>query len=359
MNTPTCNEDIAALVREDGPPAIAQGAGTKAPLCHVAGETRLINLSGIAGIIDYDPSEYVFTARAGSTLKEINTALRKNGQYLPFDPPLVEAGGTLGGTVAAGLSGPGRIRYGGLRDFIIGAKFVNGEGKILKGGGKVVKNAAGFDFPKFLAGSLGRLAIFLEISFKVFPEPEGRLTMRFNSKSLIEGLGKLLQASLSSWEPEALELEADGQFFLRLAGDRSALRPRAERILGELGGGVILDEEAASIYWRNLANFSWSHEHSTFAKVPISPQLVPRLDAALTPLLVERRYGLAGNVAWLAWSESQVLAEVDAALRELGLPGLVLRGDATGPFLGHRRNFAIHDQIKHAFDPEGRFPSFS
>ena len=168
MNTPTCNEDVAALVREDGPPAIAQGAGTKAPLCHVEGETRLINLSGIAGIIDYDPSEYVFTARAGSTLKEINTALRQNGQYLPFDPPLVEAGSTLGGTVAAGLSGPGRIRYGGLRDFIIGAKFVNGEGKILKGGGKVVKNAAGFDFPKFLAGSLGRLAIFLEISFKVF-----------------------------------------------------------------------------------------------------------------------------------------------------------------------------------------------
>ena len=103
--------------------------------------------------------------------------LAEHGQYLPFDPPLAAAGATLGGTVAAGLSGPGRYRYGGVRDFVLGVRFVDGMGNLVRGGGKVVKNAAGFDFPKLMVGSLGRLGVLAELSFKVFPQPPAFATL--------------------------------------------------------------------------------------------------------------------------------------------------------------------------------------
>ncbi len=357
MNILSTIEEVGAFLREDSSPILAKGAGTKAPLLTVDDETSIVDLSGLTGIVEYEPSEYVFTARAGTPLAEINQALGEHNQYLPFDPPLAEVGATLGGTVAAGLSGPGRLRYGGLRDFIIGVCFANGSGKIVKGGGKVVKNAAGFDFPKFLAGSLGRFAVLLELTFKVFPKPEAQLTLRFDSKTLPIAIDKLSLASLSAWEPDALELEADGQLFLRLAGDRAGLRPRAESILRELDDGRILSEEDASSYWRNIANFSWAGTGTTYAKTPISPLLIPKLDAALDRLPVERRYGMAGNVAWLFWSSDEIVPDINAVLRYFELSALVVRGNAKAFFLGHRQDCSIYAQVKAAFDPDGRFPS--
>src|SRR5436190_11409249 len=113
----------------------------------------------LSGMMEYDPAEFTFTALAGTPLAVVQKELAGNGQYLPFDPPLAAQGATLGGTVAAGLSGPGRLRYGGVRDFIVGVQWVDGSGTVIRGGGKVVKNAAGFDFPKLFTGSLGRLGI--------------------------------------------------------------------------------------------------------------------------------------------------------------------------------------------------------
>src|SRR5439155_368623 len=138
-------------------------------------------LSRLSGIVEYEPSEFTFTALAGTPLKAIIAALAERGQYLPFDPPLADAGATLGGTIAAGLSGPGRVRFGGLRDFILGVRFVDGEGRILRMGGKVVKNAAGFDLPKFFVGSAGRFGVLAEITFKVFPRPAATRTLRLDA----------------------------------------------------------------------------------------------------------------------------------------------------------------------------------
>src|SRR5207253_308179 len=138
--------------------------------------------AGLRGITEYDPSEFTFTAGAGTPVREIVAALAERGQYLPFDPMLADAGATLGGTVAAGLSGPGRFRFGGLRDFILGVQFVDGEGRVLRMGGKVVKNAAGFDLPKFFVGSVGRFGILTELTFKVFPRPVATRTLRLDAK---------------------------------------------------------------------------------------------------------------------------------------------------------------------------------
>src|SRR5437660_3460343 len=135
-------------------------------------------MTGLSGIVEYEPSEFTFTALAGTRVTEIAEALRKRGQYLPFVRLLWVAGATLGGTVASGLSGPGRFRFGGLRDFILGVRFVDGTGRLLRMGGKVVKNAAGFDLPKFFVGSLGRFGVLAEITFKVFPQRLASRTLK-------------------------------------------------------------------------------------------------------------------------------------------------------------------------------------
>src|SRR5437660_7832676 len=159
-------------------------------------------MTGLSGIVEYEPSEFTFTALAGTRVTEIAEALRKRGQYLPFDPMWQEAGATLGGTVASGLSGPGRFRFGGLRDFILGVRFVDGTGRLLRMGGKVVKNAAGFDLPKFFVGSLGRFGVLAELTFKVFPRPPSRLTLRLAARDMASAAQMMIEAGNTHREPE-------------------------------------------------------------------------------------------------------------------------------------------------------------
>ena len=142
--TPGTIDDLRQCVT-DQPCALARGAGTKPALSRGTGDIAMIDMTGIRGVLTYDPVEFTISALAGTPLREIDAALAENGQWLPFDPPLTDAGATIGGTVAAGLSGAGRLRFGGLRDFLIGVRFVDGEGELVCGGGSVVKNAAGFD----------------------------------------------------------------------------------------------------------------------------------------------------------------------------------------------------------------------
>src|SRR5688500_13334503 len=148
---------------------------------------------------------------------------------------LVERGATLGGTVAAGLSGPGRYRYGGVRDFILGVRYVDGTGELVRGGGKVVKNAAGFDLPKLFGGSLGQLGALVELSFKVFPRPEATLTLRHTLPTLEAALAALQRLYLAPLDMEALDLTVDGDgpaLWVRLGGLGHVLAARAERVRG-------------------------------------------------------------------------------------------------------------------------------
>ena len=142
----TSVEDVQEAIGA-GACVLARGGGTKPALSSVA-DAAVLDLSALRGITEYQPSEFTFSARAGTPLAEIASALAEHGQALPFDPPLVDAGATVGGAIAAGLSGSGRYRYGGIRDFLLGVRFVDGQGRLVRGGGKVVKNAAGFDLPK-------------------------------------------------------------------------------------------------------------------------------------------------------------------------------------------------------------------
>jgi FAD/FMN-containing dehydrogenase len=170
------------------------------------GEPVLLDVSQLSGVLDYSAAECTFSARAGTTIAEIEQMLARDGLYLPFEPPFGDRGATLGGTVAAGLSGPGRLRYGGVRDFLLGVRFVDGEGRVAQGGGRVVKNAAGFSMQHLLLGSLGRLGVLVELNFKVFPRPPARRTIAAEFDSFARALDALVRLRRSTFEPDAAEL---------------------------------------------------------------------------------------------------------------------------------------------------------
>ena len=133
LDRPTSIAEVEAAVRAAPPGSriLAHGRGTKPPLSTSPDDAVTLDVSGLSGIIEYEPGEFTFTALAGTPIEDIAAALAEHGQFLPFDPPLVEAGATLGGTVAAGLSGPGRYRYGGVRDFVLGIRYVDGAGEVV------------------------------------------------------------------------------------------------------------------------------------------------------------------------------------------------------------------------------------
>ncbi|MBM3852343.1 MAG: FAD-binding protein, partial [Verrucomicrobia bacterium] len=275
---PSTPEELAAAVRA-AERIVVLGAGTKPRLCAHAHNRTRISMTALRGIAEYEPSEFTFTARAGTPVREIAAALGERGQYLPFDPLLAEAGATLGGTVAAGLNGPGRWRFGGLRDFILGVRFVDGEGRLLRMGGKVVKNAAGFDLPKFFVGSAGRYGALAEISFKVFPRPAARRTLRLAAPDDGAKVRLLTECAGTRWELDALEAAVDEPaVYARLGGPAEAIAALGAEMLARYPG-VVLPEIEADELWRAIGGFAWAHADGALAKFALTPLQVPEFSA--------------------------------------------------------------------------------
>ncbi len=312
-----------------------------------------LEVSGLAGVLEYEPQEYTFTAWAGTRVAEVAQLLSEHRQYLPFDPPFLKAGATLGGTVAAGLSGPGRYRYGGVRDFLLGVKFVDGSGELRMGGGKVVKNAAGFDFPKLMVGSLGQFGVLTELTFKVFPRPEAFAALRVTLPSFAESLTAMNKLAMSGLELTCLELSPPGTLLLRVGGRAEALGRRLERLQAFVGQiGEALTGEAEEALWEDARDFAWLPEGHRLVKVALSPAKVLRLEQALISLNPPRRYGVGGNVLYLAWPAE---AELDTLLKGLELSGLALTGTWPTPLLGRQNGGAFLQRIRRVLDPAGKF----
>jgi glycolate oxidase FAD binding subunit len=228
-----------------------------------------------AGIVDYAPTELVVTVRSGTPLAELEAALAEQNQMLPFEPPHFGDGATIGGAVAAGLAGPRRVAAGSLRDFVLGASLINGHGDVLAFGGRVMKNVAGYDMARVLAGSLGTLGILVDVSLKVLPKPVAERTLRFELdeataiRQLNEWGGQPLPVSASAW--------LDGVLHVRLSGARAAVDTAQAR----LGGSVV---DNADRWWADLreqrhAFFSGSGVLWRLAVAPTTPPL--RLPATL------------------------------------------------------------------------------
>lgn len=351
---PTSAQEIQQIVHQSSHLRV-RGGGSKPALSAPTDDALLLDLSELAGLVEYEPAEYTFTAQAGTPVADIQAVLAREGQYLPFDPPLAKAGATLGGIVAAGTSGPGRVRYGGVRDFLIGTRFVDGRGELLRGGGKVVKNAAGFDYPKLLVGSLGRLGILTEVTFKVFPEPPAYATLAIGCADLFAALGHITGLNRSKFDINGLDCGPTPQgwtVWVRLGGFVAALDERMAALQAQVGGGEILSDQADGSLWQGANNFDWLSADAGLVKVPVTPGRMAGLEKIL-PSAVARRYSVGGNLLWLGWDKP--VAELDSLLAGHGLSGLLLRGASDSPWLGKRPGGAFLARVKNALDPDGKF----
>jgi len=363
MLTPTTQDEVREAIA--ALPAVrVRGGGTKTALSAEA----TLSTALLRGILQYEPGEFTFTALAGTPLAEVRDALAANGQYLPFDPPWMAAGATLGGTVAAGISGPGRFQYGGVRDFLIGVRLVTGDGQMVRGGGKVVKNSAGFDIPKLMIGSLGKLGVLTEVSFKVFPAPAATTTICAEFERLEEAVAMLERLASSRLALAALDLqpgtgETNGglatpaRLEMRLGGLRDALPGRIARAREFIGSGVpvrVSEDDAG--YWQSIGEFNWVPADHALIKLPLVPGQMLQLDMCLSALntAVPRRYCVGGNVVWLAWPGALPRPLLEDIAGRIGRPFLVIR-DQDRFLSPAKRENPLLLRLRSVFDPQGKF----
>jgi len=316
----------------------------------------VLDVSTLRGVVEYDPAELTLTAQAATPVAEINELLADNGQYLPFDPPLAHAGATLGGVVAAGASGPNALRHGTVRDFVIGVRLVDGTGSLVGGGGKVVKNAAGFDLPKLMVGSLGRLGVMTQLSFKVLPRPRSATTLEFAFGTTAEAVTAACACAAGPRELDAVDVLPGGRLLIRLGGEPEALSGRAQRLAGSVGTPVAThkgDAEAAA--WADARELRWAAADTTVARVPVTARTCVALERAVAAGGGEMRMSLAVNVAWIAWPAGLALEDLDRLLCNASSAGLVVRGAADEPVLGASIRNAFGERIRQALDPHDRF----
>jgi glycolate oxidase FAD binding subunit len=329
---------------------VVQAAAGKTPLRIRGGGTKdwyggalqgeLLDTRSHAGIVDYEPTELVITARCGTPLAEIEAVLAAQNQMLAFEPPHFGEGATFGGAVAAGLSGPRRANSGGVRDFVLGAQLMDGKGEVLKFGGQVMKNVAGYDVSRLLAGSMGTLGLMLELSVKVLPRATQEATLRFET-SEIDAI-----RLLNTWGGQPLPLSGScwhaGALMLRLSGARAAV-DAAQR---SLGGEVMPD---AAAFWESLRE----QRHAFFGgDAPLWRLSVPSTSGAIV-LGGEQLIEWGGAQRWLRAPADQA-DDIRRAVGAVGGHATLFRGGdkAVGVFQPLAPAVArIHERLKTAFDP--------
>jgi glycolate oxidase FAD binding subunit len=331
---------LAESIREAaarGRPLRLRGGGSKD---FYGNEPRgeVLDTRAYAGIVSYEPTELVITARCGTPLAEVESILEKNRQCLPFEPPHFGAAATFGGCIAAGLSGPRRASAGALRDFVLGARVIDGRGRVLAFGGQVMKNVAGYDVSRLLAGSLGTLGLIAEASLKVLPRPPVERTRRLElaQAEALEAMqrwaGQPLPVSATAWH--------DGELLVRLSGAEPAVRAAAAKIGGE---------PVETPPWAAIRE----QTHAFFAREPLWRIAVAPASGPLElpgELLLE----WGGALRWLAGRGSA--DEVRGAAQRAGGHATLFRArDKTaGAFAPLAPALArVHRELKSRFDPAG------
>jgi glycolate oxidase FAD binding subunit len=304
-----------------------------------------------AGIVDYEPTELVITARCGTPLAEIEAALAERGQMLAFEPPHFGAGATLGGAIASGLSGPRRASSGAVRDFVLGCKLLDGKGDVLTFGGQVMKNVAGYDVARLQAGALGTLGLLLEVSVKVLPRAPREATLVFEGVAEIDAIRRL-----NEWAGQPLPVSAScwhgGVLALRLSGANAAVDAAIRSLGGAFGGELMPD---CARFWADLRE----QRHAFFdGEAPLWRLSVPSTAAAImpgSPQLIE----WGGAQRWLRAPGDAATAErIRAAVTAAGGHATLFRGGdkAVGVFQPLAPAVArIHERLKAGFDPAGIF----
>jgi glycolate oxidase FAD binding subunit len=364
------------------------GHGTKQSFGHAVSVSHTLDLSGLAGVVTYEPGELVLTARAGTPLEEIESLLAANRQHLAFEPPqLGSGGGTLGGVVATGLSGPRRFKAGAVRDHVLGIAGVSGRGESFIGGGKVVKNVTGYDIPKLMTGSHGTLAVLTEITLKVLPAPEDTRTLvllgpraRDAVRAMTEALQSSAEVSGACHVPAGLPVPhkptAEAATLLRLEGVPPSVESRMthlRQLLQRAGSHVVLDRDASLTLWtavRDLHAFADTAPRIVW-RLSVPPAagaaVLERIEQAIPGVKAILDWG--GGLIWLLLPDAEDAhgATLRGLLTETGGHATLLRAEervrAFTPVFHPQPDAlaALSKRVKKQFDPEdvlnrGRMP---
>ncbi len=337
--TSQLKEQLDAAIADQRPLNIV-GGNSKAFYGRMAvGET--LTVSAHRGIVNYEPTELVITARAGTPLVDIEQALAEHRQMLPFEPPHFGDTATLGGTIACGFSGPRRPYSGSARDFVLGSKIINGKGEVLRFGGEVIKNVAGYDVSRMMTGALGTLGMLLEVSLQVLPRAA------FETTLVQQCSGKEALQRMNAWAATSLPLSAtchvDDGLYVRLSGAETTVAASVKKI----GGDRVDDGDG---FWQDLREHTLPFFNGVESLWRITlPSAAPPLDLSGGQLI---EWG--GGQRWLA-SDDDARAIRNSAIVAGGhathYRGGQREGDVFQP-LG-RGLWQLHQNMKHAFDPQG------
>ena len=349
-----------------------RGGGTKdfwgAPL-----QGEVLDTRSYAGIISYEPSELVVTARCGTPLAELEAALAEKGQCLAFEPPHFGPGATVGGMVAAGLAGPARASVGSVRDFVLGARMINGKGEDLTFGGQVMKNVAGYDVSRLLAGSRGTLGIVTEVSLKVLPVAPGEATLMCAGIAQKEALdllnrwgGQPLPLNASAWVHDSTANPGDDYLFVRLRGAVAAVESAVTRMGADvqaLGAKVLrMDKAEAMQDWR-----ASGEQTLQFFEPPSGELCLWRLSVPQTAPVIDLPYAQyiewQGAQRWL-WAPATAATQLREAARAAGGHATLFRASVLGgssdksvgvnaPLDAVQQR--IQRELQKQFDPQGVF----
>lgn len=323
-------------------------------------EGDVLDTRGYSGIVAYEPTELVVTVRAGTPLAELEAALAEKGQRLAFEPPHFGPA-TVGGMVAAGLSGPARASVGAVRDFILGAVVVNGRAEVLTFGGQVMKNVAGYDVSRIMAGAMGTLGVVAEVSLKVLPAAPAEATLCFEMDQ------PQALAALNRWGGQPLPLNAScwvsdqgrSMLYVRLAGAVAAVESACRSMGGQVLDGAVVAPDWVACREQTLPFFTPPTPDACLWRLSV-PQTAPAMAVAgqgAAAQLVEWH----GGLRWL-WAPAQAGADVRAAAQAAGGHATLWRAPAQAerptqgvfaPLSGPQ--LAIHRRLKAEFDPAGIF----
>ncbi len=364
--------DAVRAAAADGRQLRLRGGGTKdfwgAPL-----QGQVLDTRAYAGIVSYEPSELVVTARCGTPLAELEAALAEKGQCLAFEPPHFGAGSTVGGMVAAGLSGPARASVGAVRDFVLGVRCINGKGEDLTFGGQVMKNVAGYDVSRLLAGSWGTLGIVTEVSLKVLPVAPAEATLMCAGIAQKDALnllhrwgGQPLPLNASAWVHDTTAQPGDDYLFLRLRGAVAAVQSAVGKMSADAaaqGAKVHLMDNAEALQdWR-----ASGEQALQFFEPPSGELGLWRLSVPQTAPVLDLPYAQyiewQGAQRWL-WAPATAAAQLREAAQRAGGHATLFRasllGGATDKAVGVSAPLdavqqRIQRELQKQFDPQGVF----
>jgi glycolate oxidase FAD binding subunit len=357
MMTPTNEQELSECVAQAKGSLAIQGGGTRG----VAVQGDVLNTTGISGIDLYEPGALTVVVKAGTAVQEIETALSAERQRLAFEPMdhrgLLGLTGTstIGGVVAANISGPRRIQVGAARDFTMGVRFIDGQGAIVKNGGRVMKNVTGYDLVKLMSGSWGTLGVLSEVSLKVLPMPEAEATLQIHGLNMTDAVAAMAAALGSPNDVSGAAHLPDGDggvTMIRVEGFEKSVAYRIAQLreaLGKFGSEMSQAKDSAADWAavRDVQNFH--NKDGDVWRISVKPSDGPAVVAATDAL--EAQFDWAGGLVWL-----RTPAGADVRTKLAGIAGhaTLVRGTGTQRFQPETNGVAaLSAGLRQRFDPKG------